>query len=184
MKLQVIGKIYNKIIYYELYSFLEMIFSLIPGTIGIKIRFYFYKLFLRGIGKGVVISTGCKFQSPQNIIIGNNCHINHGVFIAANKDINGKVELRNNVLIGPYTVIHSGNHKYDKMSIPVVQQGFKFASILIKDDVWIASHCVVLSGVQLESKTIYAAGAIITKNTENGYIYGGVPAKKIKKRTS
>ncbi|MDR0982596.1 MAG: gamma carbonic anhydrase family protein [Culturomica sp.] len=52
----------------------------------------------------------------------------------------------------------------------------------IKDNVLIGMGAVVLDDAVIESNVIIAAGCVVTKGTiaESGWIYGGIPAKKIK----
>lgn len=52
----------------------------------------------------------------------------------------------------------------------------------IKDNVLIGMGAVVLDNAVVESNTIVAAGSVVTKGTvvESGWVYGGIPAKKIK----
>jgi virginiamycin A acetyltransferase len=54
---------------------------------------------------------------------------------------------------------------------------------IIGHDVWIASKVVVLQGVRIGNGAVIGAGSIVTKDVEAGWIYAGVPAKKIRKRT-
>lgn len=53
----------------------------------------------------------------------------------------------------------------------------------IQDRVLIGMRSVVMDHAIIESETILAAGAVVLENShlESGYIYGGIPARKIKK---
>ena len=52
----------------------------------------------------------------------------------------------------------------------------------IKDNVLIGMGSIVMDNCIVESNSIIAAGAVVTQNThvEAGFIYAGVPAKKVK----
>lgn len=52
----------------------------------------------------------------------------------------------------------------------------------IKDNVLIGMGAIVLDNAVVESNTIVAAGSVVTKGTvvESGWVYAGIPAKKIK----
>lgn len=54
--------------------------------------------------------------------------------------------------------------------------------VVIGNDVWIASHSLILSGVHIGNGSIIAANAVVTKNVEPYTIVGGNPAKPIRKR--
>ena len=56
--------------------------------------------------------------------------------------------------------------------------------IVVEDDVWIGTGCIILSGVHLGRGTVVAAGSVVVKSTEPYSIIGGNPAKLIKKRFS
>jgi acetyltransferase-like isoleucine patch superfamily enzyme len=65
-------------------------------------------------------------------------------------------------------------------------QGHPFSKgdITIGNDVWIGSDAKIMSGVHIGDGAIIAANALVTKNVEPYSIWGGVPAKFIKKRFS
>ena len=48
----------------------------------------------------------------------------------------GKIEIGDNVLIGPNVVLRSNNHKFDDIDIPIAKQGMIEGDIIIKNDVW------------------------------------------------
>jgi carbonic anhydrase/acetyltransferase-like protein (isoleucine patch superfamily) len=52
----------------------------------------------------------------------------------------------------------------------------------IQDDVLIGMGAIGMDGCVVERHSIIAAGAVVTQNTivESGFIYAGVPAKKVK----
>lgn len=52
----------------------------------------------------------------------------------------------------------------------------------LEDDVLVGMGAIVMDHAVVESKCLIAAGAVVLENTrcESGYIYAGVPARKIK----
>ena len=54
--------------------------------------------------------------------------------------------------------------------------------IIIEDNVWISSNCVILPNCKIGEGSIVAAGAVVTKDIEPYSIVGGIPAKKIGNR--
>jgi acetyltransferase-like isoleucine patch superfamily enzyme len=92
----------------------------LPGALGYKLRFAFWRRRLKHLGDGVKIEQGVYFQGPAHISIGANCWIDRGVMIAAGPDDSrrakkrirskpmaqpGEVEIGRNVHIGPYSII-------------------------------------------------------------------------------
>jgi acetyltransferase-like isoleucine patch superfamily enzyme len=167
---------------FEIYEFLETLFSTLPGTPGKLLRRLFFKFYFKKCGNNFSTGLRVKIQMPGNIIVGNNVGFNYGVWIAANRHKDGGIVFGNNVLIGPYTVIHSGNHKFIDAALPISKQGFVFKTITIEDDVWIAAHCTILSGVTLGKGSVIAAGAVVTKDVPPYAIVAGVPAKVVSNR--
>lgn len=55
----------------------------------------------------------------------------------------------------------------------------------LKDNVLIGMGAIVMDNAVIESNVIIAAGAVVLENTqtESGWIYAGVPAKKVKQLT-
>ena len=53
---------------------------------------------------------------------------------------------------------------------------------VIGNDVWVGYGAIIMSGVHIADGTIIAAGALVIHDTQPYSIYGGVPAKYIKKR--
>ena len=51
--------------------------------------------------------------------------------------------------------------------------------IIIEDNVWISSNCVILPNCTIGEGSIIAAGAVVTKDIEPFSIVGGIPAKRI-----
>ena len=167
---------------YEIYELLETLFSIVPGTMGKYLRQMFYNGFFKKCGKNLNVGLRVKIQVPGNIYIGENVGLNYGVWMAANYHEEGKIIIGNNVLIGPYTIMHSGNHNYKNTALPINKQGFNFSIITIEEDVWIAARCTILSGVTIGKSSIIAAGSVITKDVPPFSVVAGVPGKIISTR--
>ena len=99
-----------------------------------------------------------------------------------NGDLGGDIIIGNDVLIGPNVVFRSSNHNWNLKEVPIRQQGNKIGDIIIENDVWIGANCVILPNVRIGEGAVIAAGSIVNKNIKPFSLYGGVPAKFIKKR--
>lgn len=51
--------------------------------------------------------------------------------------------------------------------------------IIIGDNVMIGADTIIMPGVKIGNNVIIAAGSVVSKDLEDGYMYAGVPAKKI-----
>lgn len=150
----------------------------LPGKIGQIIRRKVYGRRFHHLGFNAKINNGIKIISHENLSIGNDCSINSGTFINAV----GSVIIGENVIIGPNVIIHSANHKFDSIQIPICTQGHDHKKVVINNDVWIGGGAIILPGVSIGKGSIVAAGSVVTKNVEEYSIVGSVPAKILKYR--
>ena len=105
------------------------------------------------LGKNVFINAGCRFQDQGGIYIGDGTFIGHNVILATlNHDMNP--DSRGDMYPKP---IHIGKK------------------------VWIGSGAIVLPGISIGDNSVIAAGSVVTKNVPENVVYGGNPAKFIKK---
>lgn len=93
------------------------------------------------------------------------------------------ITIGRDVLIAAYCSIISGNHCYTSREIPIREQGyFHGKPITIEDDVWLGTRVIVLEGVTIGMGAIVGAGSVVNKDIPAYEIWGGIPAKFIKKR--
>ncbi len=86
--------------------------------------------------------------------------------------------------MGPEVVLKATSHAYDRIDIPMAQQGeAPEKPILIGDDVWIGMRTIILPGVEIGSHSIVAAGSVVTKSFPEYSVVGGVPARRLKRRS-
>ncbi|MBR0560555.1 CatB-related O-acetyltransferase [Neokomagataea anthophila] len=100
--------------------------------------------------------------------------------------------------IGPEVLIILGNHRVDAVTtypFKTLKQFWPEAEnatddhatkgrVTIGHDVWIGARAVIMSGVNIGSGAIVAAGAIVTRDVPPYSIVGGNPAKVIRYRFS
>ncbi len=129
------------------------------------------------IGYNANIRPNIKYVYGSNISIGNESGVGENSFL---QDI-GKINIGNNVLMGPECMLFTANHRTEKKEL-IGKQGIIVKDIIIKDDVWIGARSIILPGVTLAEGTVVAAGSIVTKSSEPYSVIGGNPAKIIKYR--
>jgi galactoside O-acetyltransferase len=139
---------------------------------------------IRG-GRNIEIGDGFSSMGPTYLYatdgairIGDKCSMNSNVQIGAGQ---GRIDIGNNVIIGPNVVIRAADHGIAS-GTPMRNQPHARGTIVIGDDVWIASNAVVLRNTTLGDGCVVAAGAIVTKDVAPGAIVGGVPAREIGRR--
>jgi len=126
--------------------------------------------------KRTIFENNIYISNGKNVTIGRECEINDHVFIQG-------ARIGNYVMIAPNVAILNSIHNHEDTSIPMIRQGArKNINPIIEDDVWIGRNAVIMPGVRIRHGTIVGAGAVLTGDTEEYSVYGGVPARLIRKR--
>jgi len=107
------------------------------------------------------------------LVIGTNSRLN-GVHLG----VSNKVIIGNNVRIAAYTIIFDSD--YHQVTDHFSEEG-KTGAVIIKDNVWIATRCMILKGVTIGENSVVAAGAVVTKNVPPNCVVAGMPAKVIRR---
>ncbi|WML36807.1 acyltransferase [Clostridium sp. OS1-26] len=127
------------------------------------------------IGHNVIILRHTELCGNSNlpIIIGNNTFINQKCIIRPN------VTIGNNVDIAPEVLLISDTHEIGDSNKRAGRS--IFPPIHIEDGCWIGARVTILGNVTIGKGTIIAANSLVNKDCEPNCIYGGVPAKLIKR---
>ena len=137
---------------------------------------------LAKIGKDTNIHPTAIIREGEYVTIGDHCLINHNNLIQAGKSPTGSITIGNHVHTGTNVVMLGFNHGFYTRDIPIKEQDYMDAPIVIGDDVWIGTGVVILAGVTIGKGAIIAAGAVVNRDVPEYTIVGGVPAKVIKER--
>ena len=105
------------------------------------------------IGKNVFFNSGVKIQDQGGVTIGDGTLIGHNVVLAT-LDHNLDPSRRGNLIPSP---------------------------INIGKNVWIGANATICRGVTIGDGAVIAAGAVVVTDVPENTVYGGVPAKLIKK---
>ncbi len=102
------------------------------------------------------------------LVIGENATINYGTEFV----VKGDVQLGNNVSMGPRCIVTDSPTPpgFPRRDDP---QG----SIVIGNDVWLASRVTVLAGARIGAGCVVSAGAVVDSEIPPGMLVGGVPAR-------
>ena len=117
-------------------------------------------------------------EAEPTIGLGERVYIGRNTYLGAYLP----VTIGANSIIGAYSYLISGNHRYERRDVPIRDQGFTGAAIVLEEDVWLGTHVVVLPGVRIGRGAIIAAGSIVNKNIPEYQIWGGTPARFLKER--
>lgn len=135
------------------------------------------------LGENSVIDSFVKVKFTGgigDIIIGDYCYINSGcVFYSGNG-----IKLEDKVSIAANCVFAPVNHAYADHNLQIREQGFlpSKGGIIIEEDVWIGSGCVILDGSIIRKGTIVGAMSLVRGELKPYSLYAGNPIKYIRGR--
>lgn len=136
------------------------------ATIGTNVRFAFPVIFLNFAGKGR--------ERFKNLHIGDNVFIGHNVQF----DLKDEIRIGSDVTISANAVLLTHTEVGE---IPLAQNyPASRARVEIGSNVYFGANVVVLPGVRIESGSVVAAGAVVTKNVASNTVVAGVPARLVK----
>lgn len=127
--------------------------------------------------KRYLISNGelyIRVSDNAHVSIGENVFFNHNCALTAKE----KIAIGDNVVIANNVVIVDHDHQVDSSGIT---NGYTIAPVSIEDNVWIGANSVILKGVTIGEGSVIAAGSVVNRNIPSHELWGGVPAKCIKK---
>jgi acetyltransferase-like isoleucine patch superfamily enzyme len=123
------------------------------------------------IGNNVFVGPNTNIWSAENVIIGNDVLISHGVnIIDTNSHEIDYVERAETYR----SLIRNSRHPREKGTVLTKE-------IVIKDNVWISYNASVLKGVTVGKGAIIAANSVVTKDVPEFTLVAGNPARVVKK---
>lgn len=142
-----------------------------------QIRYYCCKNIFKAIGKNVNIERNANFGYGINIEIGDNSGL------GINCNVPDNIKIGKDVMMGPNCYILNSNHNFDRIDIPMMQQGSVIGKrIIIEDDVWIGQDVTMTAGRHISKGTVIGAGCLLCKDFPSYSIVGGNPSRLIRSR--
>lgn len=149
------------------------------------------------IGENTIIRSGSIIYG--DCTIGNNVQTGHQITIREGAQIGDHVsigtlsDIQGRCSIGDYSRLHSNVHigqlskigkyvwifPYVVLTNDPTPPSEQFVGVEVEDFAVISTGSIILPGIHIDSDTLIAAGAIVTKNVEKGTVVGGNPAKVI-----
>jgi maltose O-acetyltransferase len=145
-----------------------------------RLRGRHYRGLLAQAGENLRIAEWVVINNPAMVAMGDNCYLGAGVQLYP---WNAPITLGDNVLIAAGARLITRKHGFADVDVPMAEQGYDNAPIVVEDDVWIGFGAVILPGVTIGRGSIVGANAVVTKDVEPHSIVGGVPARLIRKRS-
>lgn len=148
-----------------------------------RLHFYTKKLYFTtrysklSLGKNFKSGPQCSFSKKNTIVIKDNFYMGRNCHLACN------LELGNDVMFGSYVTCVGGDHNIDDVNVKMKDSGRdELKTTIIEDNVWIGHGSIIMHGITIETGSVIAAGSVVTKDIPAYSIFGGNPAKLIRKR--
>lgn len=156
------------------YPWMSHFISQLPFHPGMKIRSQFYRRTLRACGEKTTFQFGT-IVSYREISIGRNVRIGPYNMI-------GFVDIGDDVMTAAFCSLLSGGkqHHFDRLDVPMVEQGGERGKITVGSDVWIGNGATILSDVG--KGCIVGAASVVTKPVQDYDIVVGNPARVVRSR--
>lgn len=156
-------------------NFISWSYNFFVGRIPVPIvRKVFLKTYLKTLGSGSFVGTGCRFLNGRKISLGARNHLNHGCLLDGRCY---EIRTGDDVSIGPEATILTLGH--DPQSADFKDRG---GDVVIGDRVWIAYRAIILPGMTLGEGAVVGAGAVVSKDVEPFTIVAGNPARPVGQR--
>lgn len=146
------------------------------GPISLSLRYVLLKISASDIGNAVYIGRNTTFLHVSKLTIGNNVSIHEGSYI----DAYGGCQIGSDVSIAHGCSIVTFNHTWDNSDKPIKYNPVQPKAIHIEGDVWIGAKVSIMGGTTIRSRSIIAAGAVVTRDVEGNTLNAGIPARKLR----
>jgi len=135
------------------------------------IKTFFYKLIYRerfSMPLNTTFRTNFHLiiEDQGKISIGKHCFFNNYCTLASRLNIT----IGDGSIFGENVKIYDHNHCYKNKNIPIKNQGYTAAPIIIGKHCWIANNVIILKGVTIGDNCVIGAGCIIYKDIPSGSI--------------
>ncbi len=122
-----------------------------------------------------MIGRGCEIRGWPGLRFGRNVTLHLNGYV----DASGGVTIGNEVSIAHGCSILSFEHTWADASEPIKYNPLSLHPVEIQDDVWVGCGVRILAGSTILSRSVVAAGAVVTRGIYGPGVFGGVPARRI-----
>ncbi len=136
------------------------------------------------IGSYVYIARGCWIQAEPDgdnrasaLFIGDHTSIAGPCVVSALRSI----IIEDHILLASNIYISDHTHRYDKVGVPVKDQGVtRINPVLVKRGAWIGNNAVICPGVTIGEGAVVGANSVVNRDVPDFSIAAGVPARVIR----
>ncbi|WP_417539795.1 acyltransferase [Marinobacter sp.] len=156
------------------------IFSLLPSSRCFSLKNMLLRWAGAKVGDNVRIASSARFYLSGELEIGCGTWIGHQVLMVGG---DAKIVIGESVDIAPRVTIVTGTHELWQEDGKAAGKGYSLP-VSIENGVWIGAGATVLGGVVVGSSSMIAAGAIVNKTVPSFCLFGGNPAKLIRRQSA
>lgn len=131
------------------------------------------RMFGARVGRGVVIKPRVNIKYPWFLTLDDHVWLGEGVWL----DNLAPIFVASNVCLSQEAYLLTGNHNYKDPAF-----GLTVAEIHVEEGVWIGARAVVCPGVKVRRDTVLTVGSVLRNDSEEGGVYGGIPAVLMRRR--
>jgi len=132
------------------------------------------------LGRGTSVASFTKIKVTDGpLVTGERCGFGTGCFISTGA---AGITMGDHVICGPNVVIIATNYRYERIDVPLEEQGHTSLGVRIGRNVWIGANSVVLDGASIGDNSIVAACSLVNRRFPPNSIIQGNPAKVILQR--
>ncbi len=121
-----------------------------------------------------------KVEKEATLKIGNNVNMSSTAIVCCEE-----ITIKDNVKIGGNVTIYDSDfHSLQVVERTKIKEDLSLRvnkPVVIEENVFIGAHSTILKGVTIGKNAIIGAGSIVTRNIPENEIWGGNPAKVIRK---
>lgn len=161
-----------KCLYYALTLWGNVVWNKIPSR---HLRKWFYQALGARIGKRSFPCRRVEVLFPKGLTLGDGVAV--GWF--AELDARGGIAVGQDTNISSHAKLITGSHDIDDPDFTA-----DFRPISIGHHCWIGTGAIILQGVSIGDGAVVAAGAVVVKDIPEYEVWGGIPARFIRKRST
>jgi acetyltransferase-like isoleucine patch superfamily enzyme len=131
------------------YELIILLFSRLPGAIGIILRGKFFPKMLGKTGRGVVFGNNIVIRHPKKIFLGDNVIIDDNVLLDAKGSENSGITLKNDVFVGRNSILSCKGGEIileERANVGFNCEIFSSNRVVIGKDNLIAAYTYVVGG--------------------------------------
>ncbi len=139
---------------------------------------YFRPHDAKRVGEGCYYLDFIIWLNGGQIEMGEGVGFNYGVYVNGY----GGLTIGDHTGFGPYTMVHTANHRMDDLDKPIREQGWLREPVHIGCHCWIGMGVCILPGVTIGDYAVIGAGSVVTNDIPASTIAVGNPCRVIRKR--